>query len=208
MYKRCTLHEIYFPSEGDWFPATEDYFYKNTSNKKVGLVPYCIECNKAKSTQWIKDNPEKFKASYKRYMQTDSWKVYKELNNIQTKDIMRQWRRNHPDIIKQYNTEWQMHKKHHITEQELQILYDYCNHCCMYCGMPEQEAIDIYGKRLFKDHFVNDGNNTIDNCILCCNGCSSSKRDKDFFDWYNPDNPRYDVERMNKIIAWIEMFNQ
>jgi hypothetical protein len=205
-YKLCNKHHIYFPDESAWLPLTNDNFYKNNKNSIDGFYPYCKECCKKKSYKWIKDNPEKFKKNYKKYMKTDSWKQYKKENNRKTKYIMQKWRKDHPDLCKKYSENWRENKEHNINKEELEILYEYCNYSCMYCGMSEEKAIEKYNKKLFKDHFINDGDNTIDNCILCCNGCSSSKRDKDFFEWYNIKNPVYSVNRMNKIIAWINMF--
>jgi hypothetical protein len=50
----------------------------------------------------------------------------------------------------------------------------------MYCGMSEEEAKKEFGCRLFRDHFENEGSNGVDNCILCCKRCSSSKHTKPF----------------------------
>lgn len=139
-------------------------------------------------------------------MKTDGFKKYSKRNTEEFKDYMVTWRKENKDKISVYSKKYSEEKTHIITKKELSLLYAYCKGLCMYCGMSELEAKDTYGKKLFKDHFYNEGSNGIDNCILCCNGCSSSKRDHDFEEWYIENNPVYSEERYKNVLEWIHSF--
>jgi len=39
--------------------------------------------------------------------------------------------------------------------------------------------------------------------IKSCINCNSSKRKKNFEEWYNINNPRHSIEKYDKIIKWI-----
>jgi len=56
-----------------------------------------------------------------------------------------------------------------------------CERCCVYCGS---------GENLHNDHLIpksKGGPNIIDNIVLACRKCNSSKKDKDIFEWYGLD---------------------
>lgn len=205
-YKFCNKHYIFFPEEDPWLPSTIEYFYHNDKNTIDGLHPECKECTKKKSIQWEKENPEQ-----RAKINIETNRRRKEYNKQKADEYRqrggdREWARNNRDKTKQYGLDYKLHKKHNISKEEIQKLYKFCNSTCMYCGISEEEAKKVYNKRLFKDHFMNDGSNGIDNCILCCNGCSSSKGSKMFEDWYTPDKPIYSKRRLNKIMKWLNKF--
>jgi hypothetical protein len=52
--KKCSIHTDYFPDEQDWFPCSEDYFYKHPTNKSDGLSPYCKRCERLKGGNRLK----------------------------------------------------------------------------------------------------------------------------------------------------------
>lgn len=214
----------------NWFELNHENFGIDNKNKDKFNVR-CKQCQKEynehyyvknkihiieKVKQYQENNFDKLSEIKKQNYQSDEAKERIYQNGVRShqknpelyQGLTSNWRKNHKDKTRQYSRDWQLNKEHEITKEELKELYEYCNYSCMYCGMTEEEAKKKYNKRLFRDHFVNDGANTIDNCILCCNGCSSSKRDKTFEDWYTPKNPRYSQERYNKIIEWINKFNK
>lgn len=206
LQKKCNHHHIYFSEEDPWLPCTEEYFYKTDMNKKDGLHPECKECTKKKSMKWEKENPEqRAKINIETNRRRKAYNKQKA-DEYRQRGGDREWARNNRDKTKQYRIKRELHKKHHISKEEIQKLYKFCNATCMYCGITEKEAKKKYGRKLFKDHFINDGSNGIDNCILCCNGCSSSKGSKRFEDWYTPDNPIYSVERLNNVMEWLNKF--
>jgi 5-methylcytosine-specific restriction endonuclease McrA len=154
------------------------------------------------------DNPEKYKKSRHKYNKSEkSRKHFYEFGKQYREDGRRkEWEQNNKDKLKQYGLN-HIHKTHDITDDEINQLYEYCNASCMYCGMAEEEHKEIYGQKLHKDHAYNEGSNGIDNCILACKSCNSSKRDNDWDVWYTLDNPKYTEERYIKINQWLEKFH-
>lgn len=73
---------------------------------------------------------------------------------------------------------------------------EHFNHQCAYCG----------GKtELSQDHFIplsKGGELTINNAIPSCKKCNSSKRDRDFFEWYKA-QPFYSKTRERKILRYL-----
>ena len=55
---------------GEWYPMSNEYFYKNKSNKTDGYHTYCKVCASKKSRQWEIDNPEKYKALNKKKIES------------------------------------------------------------------------------------------------------------------------------------------
>ena len=56
-----------------------------------------------------------------------------------------------------------------------------CNNYCWYCGK------EVEPSKLTKDHVFprsKGGDNNMDNIILVCKSCNSSKGDMDLFEWY------------------------
>lgn len=193
------------------FAATIEYFYKNKSSKD-GLNPYCKQCTINKSKKYQKDNPEwSVEYSKKAYQRKEQYFKDKAIrwsreNEERAKGLQKEWRQNNPEKLKEYREERLFHKKHEISDDELNELYQYANHCCMYCGINETESLQLYNQKLHKDHAYNDGSNGIDNCILACKSCNSSKRDKDWIEWFTSDNPKYTDERYIMISEWLSKF--
>jgi hypothetical protein len=201
LYKLCNTCE-------QWFPCTDEHFYKNSSSRD-GLSPYCREYSIQKTMKWEKNNPDRTKELRKKVAANPKRKEYVKKANINWRNLGGQirWQHNNMDKCVEYNRKWSKNKRHSISEEEIQTLYEYCDSSCMYCGMSEDEAKKQYGKKLFRDHFDNEGSNGIDNCILCCHRCSSSKGAKKFEEWYTKENSIYNNERYKKIIDWIYKFN-
>lgn len=108
--------------------------------------------------------------------------------------------------MKQYRLNREMHKRHDISKDELSELFEYANYSCMYCGISEEESLKVFGEKLHKDHAYNDGSNGIDNCILACKSCNSTKHKKDWNEWYTPENEKFNPILFNKIIKWLNKF--
>jgi hypothetical protein len=127
-------------------------------------------------------------------------------NKAYRQEYMANWRKENPDYMNDINNQWRGHKEHNISKDELKVLYEYCDCKCMYCGMPLELHYEVYNKQLFKDHAINDGANDISNCVLCCNSCSSKKRDRDWNVWYIPSNPVFKEERYKNIEYWLNNY--
>jgi len=82
-----------------------------------------------------------------------------------------------------------------------QIKEDF-NYQCAYCGK--------HLENLTQDHFIaleNGGEYTKENIIPACMSCNTSKRDKDFFEWY-PQQDFYSKEREKRILEHLKYITQ
>lgn len=214
LYKKCTLHNEFFPSEDEWMPCTLEYFYKNSKNKSDGLYPECKECSKKKVTKWIKNNPEK----YKEIMQKTDAKDHRVKNRREWSRQSREngqreeWELNNPDKLSEYTAYRYLHKMHDITDEQWLACKEYFYNSCAYCGLHISEHFQKYAGELkhydfHKEHKDDKGSNGLENCVPSCNACNSSKRSNDFDIWYSPNSTRrggevYSEERHQKIVQW------
>jgi len=208
-HKICGKHYVHFPEESPWFPCTEEYFYKDKMNSIDGLNTYCKECAKKDAQIWRRNNPEKWTKSFikqnnrpERKILIDEAKIaYRKSGKKRIYDI------SHPEKIKQYS-ENRKHKKHNISKNEWINCKKYFNNECAYCGLSIE---DHYFTRLgitkngdfHKEHYDDDGSNTLDNCIPSCGSCNSRKWKFSFEEWYIESNPIFSKRRLNKIIKWL-----
>lgn len=205
-HKICNKHHIYYPEESPWLPSTTEYFYHNNKNKSDFLYPYCKQCGIQSSLIWIEENPERRQINQETYLNGHAFKLHRDINRIQMSEWLKQWRKDNPEKLKGYNADKNQHKHHTIKKKELQMLYEYCEGKCMYCGMTEEYHKYLYNQRLHKDHGYNNGSNGIENCILACKSCNTSKHKEDWDKWYTPDNIVYSEDNYNKIVAWLDGF--
>lgn len=179
-------------------------FYKDKS--------MCKTCFIEKVSDYQRRNTEKYKEIKARWDKKNSDlkhsrdKVWKQNNKKDYAEYQKNWRNNNKEKIKKYNLK-KRDKRHEITIEEYSLLYDYCDGRCMYCGLSEDDSVKIYGQKLHRDHAINNGSNTLDNCILACKRCNSDKNTKDWNVWYNPNNSVYLEERYNSIKFWLEQFS-
>lgn len=193
----------------NWHPMNEEYFYKKQT--KDGFDSYCKECLKKKSDKWRRDNPEKHDISHRKYRKTSkNYRKYVRRNFEHQRDsgYSRNWRQENKTLTAEYNRRYQSNKKHDISKDELKKLYEYANSSCMYCGMSEEDHYKKYNQRLHRDHAINKGSNGIDNCVLACLGCNVAKYNRDWDEWYSPDNDKYDDDRFQMIVDWFDGFNK
>lgn len=117
------------------------------------------------------------------------------------------YQKNNPDKIKQYGL---MHQNHKITKSEWESCKQYFEYKCAYCGLPIDEHWTTYREKrklgdFHKEHPDHNGANDLSNCIPSCESCNCQKNDKKFDNWYNEINPIYSIERLDKIIQWLEI---
>jgi hypothetical protein len=195
----------------------KDFYFKEyinpKGNKTYQFSARCIQCDIEAVQQERADNPEWIIGyNQQRYQdKKDDYfrpllQKYKKENKDKYSEWARNWRKDNLEKVSQYNRQRKMHKNHNIKKDELNILYSYANDSCMYCGMTEEESQKEFGQKLHRDHAYNEGSNGIDNCILACKSCNTSKRDNDWDKWYTPDNPLYNEERYLKIKEWLDGF--
>lgn len=131
------------------------------------------------------------------------------LDNKEHRDnYIKNFQQNNKDKVKLYNKKHQ-HKNHNITDVEWINCKNYFNNTCAYCGLPlDQHWVPYAGKMILsdfhKEHLVHDGSNKLKNCVPACKSCNSQKWGFTFNEWYNPSNPRYDLEKYYKICKWVK----
>ena len=198
-HKICNQHEIFFPEESPWLPATLEYFYNNKLSKTDGLSTWCKKCSVTKSGLVFQANRERSYESHRKYQKTDKWKAYSKRNQITSKPKRSEWRRKNPDKLKEYA---QKHRIHDITEPEWRKELEIFDYRCAYCGITEEESLKIHKQKLHKDHSDNKGYNDLRNAIPACRSCNSAKHEDSLDEWY-PKQEFFTQERYNKIQWWI-----
>lgn len=201
IYKICSIHN-------EWLPMNDTYYYRNKSSVD-GFNPYCIECTKEKTKKWQEDNSERYYEMITHRGKNPSPRRLKTLSERSLKQRLtgynQKWRKENPEKSKKYNRKRSEEKDHEISDNELNVLYEYANYSCMYCGMTEEYSKYIFGERLHRDHAYNSGSNGIDNCLLACKSCNSTKNHRDWDVWYTPDNIVFDINSFNKIVDWLKI---
>jgi hypothetical protein len=200
-FKKCTKCKAILPFES---------FYKN-KNSKDGLTSQCKKCLLNYEKEYQKKHPGEQKIRRKKWHEAN--REYENLvnkkrnrnNKEKVKLNSKKWKLTHKDKIKEY---YKSRKIHDITENEYELIFSYCAGKCMYCGMSEEESQIVFGQKLHKDHAINDGSGGIENCILACKGCNSSKHADDWNIWYTPENPVFSEERFYAIKYWLNLFNK
>lgn len=196
--KKCNTCE-------NWFPCTDEFFYKSKGNITDGLRPDCKKWTSKRSNAYQYENYERALASHRRWNKTEGCIKAAERNFKKQKGNAKAWRRRNKDELNKRTRERALHKTHEISNEELKELYEYANYSCMYCGISEKEAKIKYRERLHKDHAYNNGSNGIGNCILACKSCNSSKHNRDWDRWY-PNNKRFKQDLYDKIAEWLNRF--
>jgi len=199
-HKFCNQHETYFPEENPWLLATDEYFYNNKTNKTDGLSAWCKKCSVVKSGIVFQLNRERSYESHRKYQATPKWKAYSKRNQIKAKPTRKQWRKDHPEKLKEYG---ERHRQHDITEAEWRKELKVFEHSCAYCGMTEEESKRTQNQVLHKEHVDTEGYNDLRNAIPACRSCNSSKHEDNLEEWYL-EQEFFTEDRYDKIIWWIE----
>lgn len=187
----------------EWVECNESNFYKNKSNGVDGFHPYCKKCAINKTLEWEEKNPEKLKINRKRTDENrkEKHKLYRHISK--ERGYQDWWRRNNSEKLKEYQRKRNKEKKHEINNEEWLSCKAYFEHKCAYCGITEKEHKSIHKQQLHKEHVKHGGSNKLDNCVPACKNCNSQKRDYEFLDWYNTNNPIFNQERIDKINKWL-----
>jgi hypothetical protein len=194
-------------------PLSEFYSYekvkKKTGEKYTYYYPYCKECTVKRSEKWQEKNPEQYKENCRSRDEISNKKPEKIKMMRQAAKIQRErgdqkkWRQEHPEKLKEYNYK-HMHKVHEISDEEWIACKSYFDNTCAYCGIDEETAKEEQGHSLHMEHAINNGANDLSNCIPSCRYCNSQKWMRDFDEWYTKENDKFDLERYNKIIQWLD----
>lgn len=192
----------------NWFPCTEEFFYKSNKNKTDGLRPDCKQCTKIKSVKWGRDNVKrKREICNKNSKKPNILKYHKELSQKQRDSGMtKDWYQKKKDTYRGYRIKYESHKHHIISEKDWVRCKEFFEYKCAYCSMTEEKHKKKYHQQLHKEHAYNEGDNGISNCIPSCLSCNSEKKKIDWIDWFNESNPKYTIERYNKIEEWLKNY--
>lgn len=77
------------------------------------------------------------------------------------------------------------------------------DHRCAYCGTkPIHLTIDHVVPR------SQEGTNELNNLLPACRNCNESKGSRSLTNWYTNKNPRYTVERWNRIVEVLAIDQQ
>lgn len=198
---------------GEIYPATEEYFNKQKRGK-FGLRANCKNCQRAwrnnnqehinkYQNNWRKNNKEKLKSYEVDRSQRD--RKYREKHKKRRYEVNEVWRKNNHDKLKMYTQKRRSLKSKlpaSFTKTQWNECKKYFDYQCAYCGNSD--------KKLHQDHFiplVKGGEYTKQNIIPSCASCNSSKRDKDFKEWYR-DREYYDEARERKILNYLGYKNK
>jgi hypothetical protein len=147
----------------------------------------------------ILSNPFKKKIAYDKYNHKNIIKI-RESSKIQREaGKQKQYRQQNKDKNKQYCL---THRNHDITSTEWENILKIFNYRCAYCGKPLAEQLTENNEQFHKEHVCYYGANDIRNCVPACTSCNDSKWMYSLYEWYNPDNPKYNFNRLDKIIWW------
>lgn len=188
-------------------PSTPEYFVRNKA-KRGGLETVCHECNRARVSQWQKDNPDKVQARNGRYAERHPEKIkeirqisnsknrnrkHKPKTSLQSKTSWAKYVKNHPErikTIKRVNQQKRESLKNNLpstfTVADWQRCLEYWENRCAICGRP-QGLWHI----LAMDHWIPlsaiDCPGTVAvNMIPLCHGeggCNNSKSNKTPIEW-------------------------
>jgi len=126
-------------------------------------------------------------------------KQYREKNNEKVLKKHREWVQNNPEKTRNMGAMRRSRKMQlpaTLTIQQWQIIKDYFNNKCAYCGKE---------KPLTQDHFValsKGGAYTHNNIVCACATCNSSKQARDFEEWY-PKQKFYSKKREKAILKFL-----
>jgi hypothetical protein len=200
-FKFCNRHYLFFPSESEWLPCTEEYFYKNKSNNIDGLNTWCKKCSKKKAIKQWKDDPIKHRESHKKYEKTLKFRKWTKKNHQEFRDYKVQYRKDNKDKLTEYA---KRHRKHDITESEWQACQKAFNFCCAYCGKTLTEQYEQNNEQFHREHVDDEGYNDLRNCVPACTNCNSTKHKSSIDELIQYHYiVEFTLDKYNKIVWWI-----
>jgi HNH endonuclease len=192
-------------------PANTEYFYKGKSYD--GIQPLCKACAIKKARQWEIDHPEKYQANNKKKAIVSApirrERARKSSAKMREEGYQKEWRNNNREKLSGYNSKRNQNKKHKISNEEWIYCKEYFDNECAYCGIHISEHFVKWSGELkwtdfHREHVDDAGANDLSNCVPSCKSCNSQKNTKSLFEWYNKENKNYDLNKLNKILKWLE----
>jgi hypothetical protein len=189
-----------------WKPSNKEHFHKTKSNGVDGLQPYCKPCASAKYLQWVNENRERKRERDREWVKKPENvpKVRKNQKLYIQRGKRAEWEENNKDKLSEYAYYKRMHGTHRISDKEWLECKRYFNDSCAYCGLTYDEHKQVYNEDLHKEHADHSGSNDLSNCIPACRNCNSQKWEYEFEEWYNENNPKFDINKLTKIENWLK----
>ncbi len=174
-YKYCSKGEECIHPEGPILPATTEYFYIHSGNKK--LCARCKKCYDARVKKWRSENPDVVRESY------------------------RQWTAKHPGYSAKYYKGWRIknperarakwataHRARRArkfsaegiyTQEDIDLQYNSQHGRCWWCGKKLNGKYEA-------DHRIplsRGGSNGAGNICITCGSCNAKKHNKMPWEW-------------------------
>lgn len=219
---RCINGQKLCPGCSQIFPATDEYFYRDTS-KKTGLSRRCRNCMKVKSKEYTDAHPDKIKAKTRRYWQQNRiailqktklyqqnhpekrrvWgEAYRTKHRARVKASNRKWEINNPEYVRVKTIRRRARKKEladTFTKDDYVRMMDYWGWCCAISG----ESSDLH-----IDHwiplFAENCPGTVPMNMIPIHGrLNESKNDRDPREWLIW---KFGEQRATEILAKVEAY--
>lgn len=202
---------------GRELPLTE---YHKRKEGKGGVQAKCRSCCKEYHSNFYKANKDRFVERQKHYNEENKEKIaerqkryyeknkdkiierhkqYQAANKDKYKEWSKQWEAENPEKRRIYWQRREARKKNlpfTLTPDQWETIKKEFDSKCAYCGKKGT---------LGQEHFIpltKGGEYAHSNIIPACGSCNSSKRDKDFFEWY-PSQDFYNKRRELKILKHL-----
>lgn len=159
----------------------KEYKQQNSENIKANKKQYRLE-----HKQEIADYNKKYRQEHKEYFRQKKKEhapKFWQKNKERLRPYRVEWWKNHKELNCFYSQKRRSRAKEvetTLTLDQWEKIKSYFGNHCAYCGKGE-------GETLAKEHFIplsKGGEFTHNNIVPACQTCNSSKRDKDFFEWY------------------------
>jgi 5-methylcytosine-specific restriction endonuclease McrA len=151
---------------------TFDNFYKSPKGA-LGLQSYCIPCHKEKTYEWIKNNPEKYKAINKK-----NGSKWAKNNPEKNREKVNQWAKDNPEKVsnKYHKRKATLNKNEsfYVSDDFMKNLY---KSNCINCNNSEN---------IEADHIIpisRGGIHGESNLQPLCKSCNTSKGSKTMTEW-------------------------
>lgn len=210
--------EVYREENKERIKEKDRKYYKENREKILEYQEKYYKDNaeyvKSRQSGYYEKNKDNIKAYNREYVEKNREHIqsYKQKYYEQNKErIMKhhkKYKEENPHIFRQINQRRKARKNklpNTLTVEEWNYAKRYFSKSCAYCGITEEEHLDTYNEILHQEHFIplsKGGEYTHNNIIPSCRICNTSKRDKDFFEWY-PKYKHYSKQRENKILKFL-----
>lgn len=181
---------------------------------KSGFDSQCKECKKEYDKKRYKEKRDEILLDKEKYY---------EKNKVDRLKYQSEYYSKHKEKCKKSNSDWQRNKptKRRLINSKSRTLkngaestlieYEWLKikrifkNSCAYCGMTEEQSLDLYGERLHHEHvipLIDNGGYVFGNVVPSCRSCNSSKANNVFGDWY-PKSDVYNKEREEIINRYL-----